>query len=94
MSFRERGRLIFKHARRLMPTAYCRLPTAFWFCLLLTVLVCATARAQDTPGDNWSQFRGNHQLTGVSLSPVPNSLRQLWTYEAGDSIDTSVEISG
>src|SRR5262249_1359758 len=59
--------------------------------LLLTPLV---ARAQDTPSDNWSQFRGNHQLTGVSQSSVPSSPKQLWTYEAGDSIESSAAIVG
>src|SRR5262245_17374325 len=41
--------------------------------LLLTVhCSLLTAFAQDTPADNWSQFRGNHSLTGVSQSTVPN----------------------
>ena len=58
------------------------------FCSLLTV------HAQDTPADNWSQFRGNHSLTGVSQSAVPSNLRLLWTYEAGDSIESSAAIVG
>lgn len=52
------------------------------------------APAQDTPATNWSQFRGNHSLTGVSQSTVPNNLRLLWTYEAGDSIESSAIIVG
>ena len=51
------------------------------FCLLLFAFV---ANAQETPANNWPQFRGNHQLTGVSQSNVPTSLKPLWTYEAGD----------
>jgi eukaryotic-like serine/threonine-protein kinase len=51
-------------------------------------------KAQDTPADNWSQFRGNQQLTGVSQSNVPSSLKPLWTYEAGDSIESSAAIVG
>ena len=51
-------------------------------------------RAQDTPADNWSQFRGNHRLTGVSQSDVPATLKPLWTYEAGDSIESSAAIVG
>ncbi len=50
--------------------------------------------AQDTPADNWTQFRGNSSLTGVSQSNVPSSLKQLWTYEAGDSIESSAAIVG
>src|ERR1044071_9609278 len=62
--------------------------------LVLFVCLGAVARAQDTPADNWSQFRGNQSLTGVSQSNVPNTLKQLWTYEAGDSIESSAAIVG
>src|SRR6266481_6068409 len=61
--------------------------------ILLSALSLPTA-AQDTPADNWSQFRGNHRLTGVSQSEVPQTLKQLWTYEAGDSIESSAAIVG
>jgi outer membrane protein assembly factor BamB len=64
-------------------------------CLLLTAhCSLLTVPAQDTPANNWPQFRGNHQLTGVSQSAVPGTLRQLWTYEAGDSIESSAAIAG
>ena len=63
-----------------------------------TVLALAffsvTVRAQDTPADNWGQFRGNHRLTGVSESKIPSSLKVLWTYEAGDAIESSAAIVG
>ena len=76
----------------------CRLPTAV--CLLLStvscllVLLCFPVRGQDTAADNWSQFRGNQNLTGVSLGNVPNNLKQIWTYDAGDSIESSAAIVG
>ena len=64
-------------------------------CLLLTAhCSLLSVPAQDTPANNWPQFRGNHQLTGVSQSAVPGTLRQLWTYEAGDSIESSAAIAG
>lgn len=63
-------------------------------CMLLFLLSLSSAKAQDTPADNWSQFRGNHQLTGVSQSNIPSSLKPLWTYEAGDSIESSAAIVG
>src|SRR5258705_13933153 len=72
---------------RLVRTLFFLLP--FYFFLLPSV-----AKAQDTPADNWSQFRGNHQLTGVSNSAVPNGLKLLWTYEAGESIESSAAIVG
>ncbi len=62
--------------------------------LILALSALNTARAQDTPAENWSQFRGNHQLTGVSQSQIPATLKQLWTYEAGDSIESSAAIVG
>ena len=61
--------------------------------LLLVLLLAISVSAQDTPADNWSQFRGNHSLTGVSQSNVPTSLKQLWTYEAGDSIESSAVVT-
>ena len=45
-----------------------------------------------TPADNWPQFRGNSQLTGISLSAVPKTLKLLWTYEGGESIESSAAI--
>jgi len=62
--------------------------------LMLVLCLAFAVLAQDTPGDNWSQFRGNHSLTGVSNSNVPDSLKPLWTYEAGDSIESSAAIVG
>src|SRR5215470_12946041 len=43
--------------------------------------------------DNWTQFRGNLQLTGVSQSIPPEKLKVLWTYEAGDAIESSAAIA-
>jgi eukaryotic-like serine/threonine-protein kinase len=66
---------------------------------LLTLLLSAhctllSVTAQETPADNWSQFRGNHSLTGVSRSTVANDLKLLWTYDAGESIESSAAIVG
>jgi len=62
--------------------------------LILIVLLAVSSLAQETPANNWSQFRGNQSLTGVSQSNVPASLKQLWTYEAGESIESSAAIVG
>ncbi|HEV7683198.1 MAG TPA: PQQ-binding-like beta-propeller repeat protein [Pyrinomonadaceae bacterium] len=65
--------------------------------LTIMLLICGhvvAVRAQDTPADNWSQFRGNQRLTGVSESAVPNELKLLWTYDAGESIESSAAIIG
>lgn len=44
--------------------------------------------------DEWSQFRGNPKLTGVSTSSLTKSLKLRWTFEAGESIDSSAAIVG
>jgi eukaryotic-like serine/threonine-protein kinase len=44
--------------------------------------------------DDWPQFRGNPQLTGVAPAAVPRILKLLWTYEAGESIESSAAIAG
>jgi outer membrane protein assembly factor BamB len=62
--------------------------------LIFVLCLGVCALAQETPAENWSQFRGNHSLTGVSQSNVPTDLKQLWTYEAGDSIESSAAIVG
>jgi outer membrane protein assembly factor BamB len=40
----------------------------------------------------WPQFRGNPELTGVARCSVPAALKLLWTYEAGDAIESSAAI--
>ena len=44
--------------------------------------------------DEWPQFRGNPQLTGVAAATLPATFKLLWTYEAGESIESSAAISG
>ena len=57
--------------------------------LTLTLLLAVAASAQ------WTQFRGNPELTGVlPAGAVPKNLKLLWTYEAGESIESSAAISG
>src|SRR4051812_34707816 len=53
--------------------------------LLILLLTAFTVKAQEASADNWPQFRGNPSLTGVSQANVPNDLKLLWTYEAGES---------
>ena len=62
--------------------------------ILFLILALAISVTADTPANNWAQFRGNHSLTGVSQSNVPASLKPLWTYEAGEAIESSAAIVG
>ena len=52
-------------------------------------LADATAQSADA----WPQFRGNYNLTGVSPSQAPESLKLLWTFDAGDLIESSAAIA-
>jgi outer membrane protein assembly factor BamB len=45
------------------------------------------------PAGEWRQFRGTPRLTGVSASNPPASLKLLWTFDAGDVIDSSAAIA-
>jgi outer membrane protein assembly factor BamB len=48
-----------------------------------------------TPATNWYQFRGNQQLTGLSaLNGMPATMKHLWTFEAGEAIDSSAAVVG
>ncbi len=62
--------------------------------LVLTFAASAeiTRRAAEASSDSWSQFRGNPRLTGVSSTPLPEELKLLWTYEAGESVESSAAI--
>jgi outer membrane protein assembly factor BamB len=63
--------------------------------LLLPLSFPSEAAAQIyTPADQWPQFRGNSQLTGISLSGIPQTIKLLWTYQAGESIESSAAIVG
>ena len=44
--------------------------------------------------DEWPQFRGNPQMTGVATSSVPANLKLLWTYDADESIESSAAVAG
>ena len=52
------------------------------------------AGATAAPPDDWPQFRGNSALTGVARSTLPDKPRLLWTYEAGESVESSAAIAG
>ena len=73
---------------------------------LLTLTICAVALATaplaqappsssdlaTSPADRWTHFRGSQLLTGVSASRLPEKLTVAWTYEAGESIESSAAI--
>ena len=67
-----------------------------------SILICVFASAVTaqrpspavSPATEWRQFRGTPGLSGVSASAPPATLKLLWTYDAGDVIDSSAAIVG
>jgi len=59
---------------------------------LMTFLLAALALAQPPSNGDWPQFRGNPQLTGVASSTLPANLRPVWTFDMGESIESSAAI--
>lgn len=49
--------------------------------------------AQASPS-SWPQFRGNPQLTGVAADRLQPPLKVLWSYNAGESVESSAAIAG
>src|SRR5438552_16669341 len=78
------GRRVAK-AFVLFTFAFCLLPFAF-------DLTPFAFSQKYTLADHWPQFRGNLQNTAISLSPVPKELKLLWTYEDGESVESSAAI--
>src|SRR5271157_343958 len=63
-------------------------------CLAMRPLLIFLVAGLLGAADDWPQFRGNPQLTGVATGSVPANLKLLWTYDAGESIESSAAISG
>ena len=53
----------------------------------------STGAATGAPADRWTQFRGSPTLIGTSAATIPDKLRVLWTYEAGEAIESSAAIA-
>ena len=83
-------------SRRVSASPRLRVPLCAFVVLLLTFVLCTlpSVKAQETDASNWSQFRGNHQLNGASASRLPARLKLLWTYEAGEAIESSAAVVG
>jgi len=67
--------------------------------VVFLVLVAAIASlphwltASFQASSSWPQFRNTPALTGVSTSALPDSLRLLWTYDAGSAVESSAAIA-
>ncbi len=63
-----------------------RVPATFFILLLLLSIANATL-------GNWTSFRGNPQLTGVADSQLPDNPQLLWTFQAGDMIESTAAVA-
>jgi outer membrane protein assembly factor BamB len=63
--------------------------------IIAALAACALVPALSIPAqaDDWPQFRGNPRLTGVATSQIPKTLKVLWSFEAGDVIESSPAIA-
>ncbi|HEY7516108.1 MAG TPA: PQQ-binding-like beta-propeller repeat protein, partial [Vicinamibacteria bacterium] len=52
----------------------------------------ATAAGLAAPSAEWPHFRGDAALTGAGAAELPNPLAVVWTYEAGEAIESSAAI--
>lgn len=58
--------------------------------LIAAAVVSSSAQA---PQGAWPQFRGSAALLGTTEAALPPTLKLLWTYDAGDSIESSAAIA-
>ena len=47
-----------------------------------------------SPAGEWRSFRGSYPQTGVSAATPPATLKPLWTFQAGETIESSAAIAG
>src|SRR5688500_8759750 len=61
--------------------------------LTLSTIGMAAQAPAGAPADRWPQFRGSPALLGTSPAALPDKLKVLWTYEAGEAIESSAAIA-
>ena len=61
--------------------------------VLAATLPVAGQVPRDAPATEWRQFRGTANLSGISASLPPATLKVLWTFDAGEVVDSSAAIA-
>ena len=65
--------------------------------LLLLVTPALAAQQPDlgssSPASEWRSFRGSVHQTGLSDSAPPATLKVLWTYDAGETVESTAAIA-
>jgi outer membrane protein assembly factor BamB len=60
---------------------------------IVLLLTCVPIVSAQAPADRWTQFRGSPALVGTTAAAMPDKLRVLWTYDAGESVESSAAIA-
>ena len=74
------------HLKKSKATAQRRVLATFFILLLLLSIANATL-------GNWTSFRGNPQLTGIADSELADNPQLLWTFQAGDMIESTAAVA-
>ena len=56
------------------------------------IVLCVVFAGIQPAFTNWTSFRGNPELTGVTDSSLPDNLELLWIFQAGDMIESTATI--
>ena len=65
----------------------------FTFYIFLSYILIHSIGQSQASSDDWLSFRGNPQLTGVATGELPENPELLWTFEAGDGIESTAAIA-
>ena len=65
----------------------------FFRAFVLSWLIVAANSSAQTPAPAWPQFRGTAPLSGVQTAAPPAALAVKWTYDAGESVESSAAIA-
>ena len=63
-----------------------------WVRAVASLLLAVSGLAQK-PSEDWQRFRGNERLWGLYEGTLPDQLQLRWTYQAGESIESSAAIA-
>ena len=84
--------------RKVINTQYAKRFTfhvsCFTFYIFLSYILIHSIGQSQASSDDWLSFRGNPQLTGVATGELPENPELLWTFEAGDGIESTAAVAG
>ena len=83
--------------RKVINTQYAKRFTfhvsCFTFYIFLSYILIHSIGRSQASSDDWLSFRGNPQLTGVATGKLPENPELLWTFEAGDGIESTAAVA-